>query len=61
MGLGGQSINTWDVMKQAFLKKYQDYCKARDLHEEIFKINQKEDESLEDYMEQFQYNLQRSK
>jgi hypothetical protein len=27
MGLGGQSIYTWDDMKQAFLKKYQDYSK----------------------------------
>jgi hypothetical protein len=39
-----------DVMKQAFLKKYQDYSKARDLSEEIFKMTQKEDESLGDYV-----------
>jgi hypothetical protein len=61
MGLGGKSIHTWDDMKKYFLKKYQDYCKMRDLHEEIFKMTQKEDKSLEDYVERFQYNLQRSK
>jgi hypothetical protein len=38
MGLGGNNIHTWDEMKQVFLRKYQDYCKARDLHEEIFKM-----------------------
>jgi hypothetical protein len=61
MGLNGDSIQTWDEMKKVFLKKYQDYCKGRELREEIFKMTQKEDESLEDYMERFQYNLQRSK
>jgi hypothetical protein len=48
-------------MQQTFLKRYQDYCKARELREEIFKITQKEDETLKDYVERFQYNLQRSK
>jgi hypothetical protein len=43
MGLGGNSINTWDEMKQKFLKKYQDYCKVRDIREEIFKMSQKEE------------------
>jgi hypothetical protein len=31
MGLGGNSIKTWDEMKQRFLQKYQDYCKVRDI------------------------------
>jgi hypothetical protein len=44
-----------------FLIKYQDYCKARELREEIFKMKQKEEESLEDYLEKFLYNRQRSK
>jgi hypothetical protein len=57
MGLGGNSIPSWDAMRQAFLKKYQDYFQARDLRGEIFKMAQKEDESLEDYVERFQYNL----
>jgi hypothetical protein len=59
MGLGGDSIQTWDEIKKVFMKKYQDYYKGRELEEEIFKMTQKEDESLEDYVEQFQYNLQR--
>jgi hypothetical protein len=61
MGLGGNTIHTWEEMRQTFLRKYQDYCKERDLREEIFKMTQKDDEILEDYVERFQYNLQRSK
>jgi hypothetical protein len=61
MGLGGNSIKTWDEMKQRFLQKYQDYCKVRDIREEIFRMTQKEEETLEDYVERFQYNLQRTK
>ena len=60
MGLGGGTINSWDQMKQTFLNKYQDYCRSRDLREEIFKMTLKEDETLEEYISIFQYNLQRS-
>ena len=45
-------------MKNIFLKKYQDYCKS---NEDIFGIIQGEDESLEDYVDRFHYNLQKSK
>jgi hypothetical protein len=38
MGLGGGTIDSWDEMKQAFLTKYQDYCRTRDLKDEIFKM-----------------------
>ena len=41
MGLGGGTINSWDEMKQAFLRKYQDYCRTRDLKDEIFKMTTK--------------------
>jgi hypothetical protein len=61
MGLRGKTIHTWDEMRQAFLWKYQEYYKAQDLCQEIFKMTQKGDESLEYYAERFQYNLQRSK
>lgn len=61
MGLASNSFTTWDEMKKVFLKKYQDYCKTRDLREEICGMTQKEGESLEDLVERFQYNLQRSK
>jgi hypothetical protein len=40
-------------MHRIFLKKYQEYCKARNLREEIFKMTQKEEEILEDYLERF--------
>jgi hypothetical protein len=36
MGLDGDTIRTWEEMHGTFLKKYQDYCKARELREEIF-------------------------
>eukprot|EP00253_Pinus_taeda_P005769 PITA_05769 len=42
MGLGGGVINNWDQMKEAFLKKYQDYCRSRELKDEIFQIGKKE-------------------
>jgi hypothetical protein len=51
MGLGVQSICIWDGMKQDFLKIYQDYCNAKDLGEEIFKMIQKEGNFLDDYVE----------
>lgn len=36
MGLGGGVINNWDQMKESFLKIYQDYCRSRELKDEIF-------------------------
>jgi len=58
MSLGGNCIQTSEDMKNIFLKKYQDYCKA---DKDIFNMIQGEYESLEDYVEQFHYNLQKSK
>ena len=60
MGLGGKYITTWDDMKTIFLEKYRDYSKSRDVKEEIFKIMQKEDENMEDFVECFKYSLHRS-
>lgn len=60
MGLGGGTINDWDQTKNAFLKKYQDYCRSRKLKEEIFQMVARPGETLEEYVERFQYNLQRS-
>lgn len=47
-------------MKESFLKKYQDYCRSRELKDEIFQMTAKLNETLEEYVECFQYNLQRS-
>ena len=58
MGLGGGTINSWDEMKQAFLTKYQDYCRTRELKDEKFQTNAKEKDTLEEYVERFQYNFQ---
>ena len=44
-------------MQNIFLEKYKD----RDLREEIFRMNQEEDESLEDLIERFVYNVKREK
>lgn len=60
MGLGGGTINDWDQMKTTFLKKYQDFCRTRELKDEIFQMVAKTNETLEEYVEHFQYNLQRS-
>ena len=48
-------------MKNIFVKKYQDYCKTKESRNEIFKVQQLEDETLEDYMERFGYISQKSK
>ena len=55
MGLGGSTITSWEGMKEAFLDKYQYYCKSHDINEEIFKFSQKEDENMEDCVERFKY------
>jgi hypothetical protein len=61
MGLGESSIRSWEAMKDIFLKKYQDYSKTKESRNDIFKIQQLEDETLEDYMERFSYISQKSK
>lgn len=58
MSLCGNCIKTWEEMKNVFLEKYKDYYKA---NENIFSMIQGEDESFEDYLEWFKYNLQKSK
>ena len=45
-------------MKHTFLKRYQEYYRV---NEDIFEITQGEEETLENYVERCQYNLQRSK
>ena len=57
MSLGQDSITTWNQMKKAFPNKYQEYCRARQRKEELFKMNQKEEESLEDFVERLEYNV----
>jgi len=50
MSLGGENISTCVQMRQLFLKKYQEYCQTREQREELFKMSQKEDETLEDFV-----------
>ena len=61
MGLGEYSIRSWEDMKETFLKKYQDYCRPKDSRNDIFKMQQHDEESLEDFLERFIYILQKSK
>lgn len=61
MGLGEHSVTNWDDMRKIFLKKYQRYCRSKDYKDDIFKMNQQEDETLEEYLERLSYNLQKSK
>lgn len=42
-GLGPTYISTWNDMKKMLLSKYQDYCRTKDLREEIFRMMQKEE------------------
>lgn len=61
MGLGEQTIDSWDDMRSIFLKRYQAYCRPRDSKEDVFRMTQQEEESLEEYLERFAYNLQKFK
>ena len=57
MSLGGETVATWDQMKQVFLGKYQEYFRMKDKREEWFKMVQKDDEILEDFVERLLYNV----
>ena len=48
-------------MRTSFLRKVQEYCKTKDYRHDIFKIQQLEDEILEDYLKRFVYTLHKSK
>ena len=61
MGLEDESITTWENMKSSFLEKYHDYCRNRNEKEDIFNMMQKEDEKLEEFVERFLYNLQKTR
>jgi hypothetical protein len=61
MSLGEYNIRSWEDMKEIFLKKYQDYCRTKDSRNDIFKMQQQDEESLEDFLERFTYTLQKSK
>lgn len=60
MGLDGYVIWIWETMKNHFIEKYIEYCKSRDSRDEIFRMTQGEDESLEDYVERFHFIYRRS-
>jgi hypothetical protein len=47
MGLGKDTILSWDQLKKKFLDQYQDYYKDKERRQEVFKMMQHEDESLE--------------
>jgi hypothetical protein len=61
MGLMKDTIISWDQMTKKFMEKYQNYFKDKERREEVFKMMQREDERLEDYIKRFTYNLQREK
>ena len=60
MSLGGETITTWEQMKQVFLGKYQEYCNTKEKWEELFKMVQKDEESMEYFIERLLYNVQRA-
>ena len=57
MGFGSRRIYSWDDMKKVFLNRYHNYYRSIEQREDIFKMTQKEDKSLEDFIEHFQCNL----
>lgn len=60
MGLEANGVVYWDIMKNIFLTKYKDYYRGRGMGgDDIFKMQQKDDETLEDYVSRFLHSLQR--
>ena len=57
MSLGGETIIMWEQMKQVFLEKYQEYCNTKDKREELFKMVQRDEESLEDFVKRINFLL----
>ena len=58
MSLGANAMTDWPTMSKLFLNKYKEYCRDHDLKgDDIFKMSQKEDETLEDYVVRFLFNL----
>ena len=53
MVIGCNTISTWNEMKKEFLQKYHEYCRTPELREDFFKITQKEEENLEDFVARF--------
>ena len=60
MILGGETSTKWDQMKQVFLENNQEYCNTKDKREELFKMVQRDKESLEYFVERILYNVQRA-
>lgn len=60
IGPDGNTITSWDEIKKTLLGKYQEYCRSRELKDDFFKILEKEEENLEEFIDCFQYNVQRT-
>lgn len=56
-----RDIWAWDQMKDAFLEKCQEYCKTKEVQDEIFCMTQREEESTEDFLEYFFFSLECSR
>lgn len=61
MSLGEDSVIDWDTMKEKFIRKYKDYCRGSYMRgDDIFRMQQKDEESLEDYVGRFLFSLKKS-
>ena len=58
MELDVNAIAEWPTMSNFFLTKYKEYCRGQDLKRDgIFKMFQKEEETLQHYVLWFMLNL----
>ena len=60
VSLEANNINTWEQMKDAFMERYRDYCKSKDTREDIFRMTQEKNETLEYFEERLQLSCKRS-
>ena len=61
IGLEANVAVDWDEVKYMFLAKYTDYCRGSGMGgDDIFKMQQRDDGTLEKQVSRFLYNLQRN-
>jgi hypothetical protein len=60
MSLERNNITTWDQMKNTFSERYIHYYRERDRRDDIFRMTQGHDESLEEFEEIFQLRYKRA-
>lgn len=60
MSLGRDVVDSWEAMQTKFLEKYKEYCRSGIRGDDIFRMQQKDDENLEDNISRFLFYLKKN-